>query len=79
LDDSDRLTVIGYSFRDEHINEFIAKWLNEDQNRKLRIINGKRFKDTNIPFARIMLNVLGERLDVIPSYAKDGIKACFAQ
>lgn len=79
LDDSERLTVIGYSFRDEHINEFIAKWLNEDQNKKLRIINGKRFKDTNIPFAHTMLNVLGERLDVIPSYAKDGIKACFAQ
>ena len=79
LNNSARLTVIGYSFRDEHINELIAQWLNEDQKRNLRIINGKRFKDTNVPFAHDLLTVLGnDRLDVITSYAADGIRDCFS-
>lgn len=78
LNNSVRLTVIGYSFRDEHINELIAQWLNEDQKRNLRIINGKRFKDTNVPFARQLLTALANRLDVIPSYAADGIRDCFS-
>jgi hypothetical protein len=29
LGKSDRLTVVGYSFRDDHVNTFIAKWLND--------------------------------------------------
>lgn len=36
---SDVLTVIGYSFRDEHVNEFITNWFNGDMTRRIRIIN----------------------------------------
>jgi len=39
LASSNRLSVIGYSFRDEHINEYIGKWLNRDNQNVLIIIN----------------------------------------
>lgn len=33
------LTIIGYSFRDEHVNEFITNWFNGDVSRKIKIVN----------------------------------------
>jgi hypothetical protein len=33
------LNIIGYSLRDEHINEMIAIWFNADKNHKIRIID----------------------------------------
>lgn len=38
LSNSDLLTVIGYSFRDEHINFYIKKYLNKDENNVIRIV-----------------------------------------
>ena len=38
LSKSDMLTVIGYSFRDEHINFFIKKFLNRDENNVIRVV-----------------------------------------
>lgn len=34
-----KLTVIGYSFRDEHINEYITQWLNRSENSEIAIID----------------------------------------
>ncbi len=39
LETSDRLTVIGYSFSDSHINALLARWLNGNISRKIRIVN----------------------------------------
>lgn len=33
------LMVVGYSFRDEHINEYVRRWLNQDPGRRLTIID----------------------------------------
>jgi hypothetical protein len=38
LSNSALLTVIGYSFRDEHINFYIKKFLNRDENNIIRIV-----------------------------------------
>ncbi|MCA1576161.1 MAG: SIR2 family protein [Acidobacteria bacterium] len=38
LSNSDLLTVIGYSFRDEHINFFITKFLNSDESNVIRVV-----------------------------------------
>ena len=35
---ANRLTVIGYSFRDSHVNEYVRRWLVSSPDRKLRII-----------------------------------------
>jgi hypothetical protein len=39
LADSDHLIVVGYSFRDDHINEVIVRWTREDKKRTISIID----------------------------------------
>ena len=39
LADSERLVVVGYSFRDDHINELIRHWLSGDIRRTIRVID----------------------------------------
>lgn len=39
LNNSSRLTVIGYSFRDVHINIYLSQWLNSDINNHIIIID----------------------------------------
>jgi hypothetical protein len=39
LDDSDSLLVVGYSFRDEHVNALLTNWLNADRSRRLVILD----------------------------------------
>lgn len=34
-----RLVVIGYSFRDDHVNEIIRRWIADDDDRKLLIVD----------------------------------------
>jgi len=44
LDEANRLVVVGYSMRDDHINEYIRRWLNKDDSRRLVVIDPD-FKD----------------------------------
>lgn len=39
LSKASRLTVVGYSFRDMHINVYISQWLNSSQDHAIRIIS----------------------------------------
>jgi hypothetical protein len=39
LEKADRLTVVGYSFRDDHVNEFISRWINAFDEHQLRIVS----------------------------------------
>jgi len=76
LHKADRLTIIGYSFRDDHINEQIKKWINHSAG-KIRIINGENFHLTDSSFAKELIK-LDKRVEVIASFAKDGIAECFS-
>ena len=38
-DDIDLLTIIGYSFGDDHINAIVSRWLNQDPKHQIRIID----------------------------------------
>ena len=70
---SDQLTVIGYSFRDDHVNEFIMKWFHGDVDRCIRIIEPNP-NSLESEFANILLHVDPEhRLQVIRKTAADGI------
>ncbi len=70
---SDRLTVVGYSFRDEHINEYISQWLNDRHERLLRIID-IRFPSNDVGFAQLLRSRLeGDRLEVIQTRASQGL------
>lgn len=39
LSESDRLIVVGYSFRDDHINEIIRRWTHDDKTRRLSLVD----------------------------------------
>ncbi|MCA1840407.1 MAG: SIR2 family protein [Actinomycetota bacterium] len=39
LEKANRLVVIGYSFRDDHINEQIRRWMNADMSRHLIVVD----------------------------------------
>jgi hypothetical protein len=39
LERIDHLVVVGYSFRDEHVNEQIRTWLNADSNRTITVVD----------------------------------------
>ncbi|MFO0900538.1 MAG: SIR2 family protein [Pirellulales bacterium] len=79
LSQCDRLSVIGYSFRDDHLNEYISQWVNGDSVRRLRIINGPSFRQTVVPFARMLLGSLKDRLEVVEAKAAEGIARSFVE
>lgn len=39
LDQADNLLVVGYSFRDRHVNELIARWFNADSKRRIILVD----------------------------------------
>ncbi len=41
LEKSSILTVVGYSFADMHVNEYISRWLNADTQRKIQVVDPK--------------------------------------
>jgi len=48
LQQSQHLVVVGYSFRDEHVNEYISRWVLGDDSRVVTVINPEqlsRFSD----------------------------------
>ncbi len=39
LRQADTLLVVGYSFRDEHVNETIARWFNNNERRRVIVVS----------------------------------------
>lgn len=70
------LTVVGYSFRDEHVNEFISHWLNENAARKLRVIDPLP-PETHSEYARQLKQFCPARIEKIPVKASEGLKNVF--
>ena len=69
---SDRLVVVGYSFRDDHINECIRTWLNGPRAARLVVISrSERWKET--PFGAELTQFASHRLDVITEPASSGL------
>lgn len=60
LENCDLLTVIGYSLRDEHVNTYVSKWLNETIDHKLRIVDPS-FGNTEIAYVREISNLSNSR------------------
>jgi len=73
LSSASSLWAIGYSFRDEHVNEFITKWFNGEPTRQVIIVNPRR--DTiDKGLARDLLEGHGQtRVRVVESTAAMGI------
>lgn len=79
LSKSEKLTVIGYSFRDEHVNEFITNWFNSDIARTIRIINPNP-NSLNDGFAQPLFNSYAkDRVQIIKEIASNGILSLIDQ
>jgi len=72
LDNSDKLTIIGYSFRDDHINEFISKWFNSDENRTIQIIDPD-ISNSKVGYVGNLL--ANDRKENVSTIAKKAIEA----
>ncbi|WP_337288511.1 SIR2 family protein [Candidatus Methylomirabilis sp.] len=72
LSRSDILTVVGYSFRDDHVNEYISQWLNQSKERKMRIIN-PHFDRSPSPYAGQLSRFGGTQVEIIREPAGAGL------
>lgn len=75
LEKYDTLLVIGYSFRDVHVNQYIAQWFNNSLNRRIVILSGQNFSNEvpNFSFAGGLLRHGGERVQVVPETTAKGL------
>lgn len=69
-------TIVGYSFRDPHINAEIARWINGDLARRVRVID-PGFEWSPVPFAQELRQGLGTRLEQMDVYAGEGLAAVY--
>lgn len=76
LERTSRLTVVGYSFRDSHVNEHLSIWLNASPGRRLRIID-PGFMTNRAPYCDLIRGLAATRLEVLPVAASAGLQAAF--
>lgn len=72
---AEKLTIIGYSFGDDHINTYISQWLNQSEKHKLRIIDPK-FKENQSSYAIILKDMSKSKrkqLKIIKKPASKGL------
>jgi hypothetical protein len=55
LELTEHLVVMGYSFRDPHINESIAQWMNGSDRRRVTIVSRSNLADKDQAFAQELL------------------------
>lgn len=73
LNIANKLTVIGYSFGDEHINVYLSNWINQDKDHKLKIINPK-FQNIPNDFTIHLKGVSKDRVEIIEEDASKGLQ-----
>lgn len=71
---SSRLVVVGYSFRDDHINKYLADWLNDDPSNAITVIDPS-FDHNDEGFANDLRVACASRLKVIALPASEGLKS----
>jgi NAD-dependent SIR2 family protein deacetylase len=78
LQQSDLLTVIGYSFRDTHINFYISKYLNQYRG-KIRIVD-PNFETSDVEYVRYLRELREnrpEQVEGITKYTGDTLKELY--
>lgn len=77
LSHSDILTVVGHSFRDDHVNEYISQWLNQSRARKMRIIN-PQFDHKLSSYAEQLIRFGGNRVEIFREAASTGLERLYS-
>lgn len=76
LSRSTSLTVVGYSFRDQHINVYISQWLNASQEHTIRIVNGANFVKKPVDYVNdlcLLPDAFPKQVEIIPHFARSGL------
>ncbi len=58
LREANRLLIIGYSFRDDHINEVIARWFVSDEDRRIVVLSPSRPAGKRSSFANAVAQAM---------------------
>jgi hypothetical protein len=89
LEEHSTLLVIGYSFRDPHVNHYIAQWFNDEPNRHVIVLNGEGFAQEaspvplssgdaplggDRPFIQDLVLREGDRVNIVPKTAANGLQ-----
>jgi hypothetical protein len=77
LDGYSHLLVIGYSFRDPHVNQCIARWLGRDASRRVTIVERQGASATDNLFCQTWAPDLGGRLKFEAIGAESGFAKYF--
>jgi len=72
-----QLLVIGYSFRDPHVNQCIVRWVIGNAARRMTIVDRPEALKTDNPFYQAYASRLRERLAFEPIGAEEGIAKHF--
>jgi hypothetical protein len=72
LEEAQELVVVGYSFRDDHVNTTIRTWFNRDSRRTLTVID-PAFDKSQESFVGTLKSYVKERLTVHLLGAKEGL------
>lgn len=80
LQHAERVTVVGYSFRDAHINHLLTSWINADQKHLVRIIS-PNFEKNAVGYGKSLINALkrSRRLEIINEKAEAGLVSAFGK
>ncbi len=80
LKKADRISIIGFSLKDDHITECLYQWLLDSPLNTIRIANGPDFKQIEVP-ARIRENSYSQELlgrsEIHPYFASEAISKWF--
>ncbi|MGI8493902.1 MAG: SIR2 family protein [Pyrinomonadaceae bacterium] len=79
LENSNVLTVIGYSLRDAHINTYISKWLNESSDHKIRIVD-PYFENSNVEYIRQLQGLRSTRpnqVEIVQKFTGEALKELY--
>jgi len=77
LSHCETLTVVGYSFRDDHVNEYLSQWLNQSKDRKMRIVS-PRFDRNSSEYAQQLVHCCKDRVEVIREPAGVGLAKLYS-
>lgn len=73
---ADRLTIVGYSFADVHINTYLSHWLNQDSKHRLRIVDPHFDNLTNI-YIMDLKELAAKQIEVRNEPASKALKTLF--
>jgi hypothetical protein len=79
LEDNDALLIVGYSFRDDHVNAAIVKWMNAQFDRRVVILDksANRFKEFVPPSQQTLGHLLASkkvRVQLVESSTAEGLE-----